>query len=77
MNQAVLNSISKLPDEDWYIQSKICLLNLTQLDSCFVQNMTLNININMFKIWKDQLVSPALKIDSNSEIFYHTAVADE
>ena len=31
-----------LPDEDWYIQSKICLLNLTQLDSCLVQNMTLN-----------------------------------
>ena len=31
----------------------------------------------MFKICKDQLVSPAWKIDPNSEKFYHTAVADE
>ena len=31
-----------LPDEDWYIQSKFCLLYLTQLDSCLAQNMTLN-----------------------------------
>ena len=31
----------------------------------------------MFKICKDQLVSPAWKIDPSLEIFYHTAVADE
>ena len=31
----------------------------------------------MFKICKDQLVSPAWKIDPNSEKFYHTAVADD
>ena len=31
----------------------------------------------MFKICNDQLVSPAWKIDPNSETFYHTAVADE
>ena len=38
----------------WYIQSKFCLLNLTQLDLCFVQNM----------IWKTGCsLAPLLYLD--------------
>ena len=49
-----------LPDEDWYIQSKICLLNLTQLDSCLVQNMTLNTDYNAVDASFKPIKSPIL-----------------